>query len=41
MHAGNTKEQVEGLVDVVEARVMEQQGERKLARRQGEERARL
>ena len=41
MHAGNTKEQVEGLVDVVEAWVMEQQGERKLARRQVEERARL
>ena len=41
LHAGNTKEQVEGLVDVVEAWVMEQQCERKRARRQVEERARL
>ncbi|KAM0693991.1 hypothetical protein Q7P36_006117 [Cladosporium allicinum] len=41
LHAGNTKEQVEGLVDVVEAWVMEELGERKLARRQVEERARL
>jgi 8-amino-7-oxononanoate synthase len=41
LHAGNTKEQVEGLVDVVEAWVMEQQREQQLARRQIEERARL
>ena len=41
LHAGNTKEQVEGLVDVVEAWVMEQQCERQLAKRQVEERARL
>jgi 8-amino-7-oxononanoate synthase len=41
LHAGNTKEQVEGLVDVVEAWVVEQQCERQLARRQVEERARL
>jgi 8-amino-7-oxononanoate synthase len=41
LHAGNTKEQVEGLVDVVEAWVMEQQCERQLAKRQVEQRARL
>jgi hypothetical protein len=41
LHAGNTKEQVESLVDVVEAWVMEQQCERQLAKRQVEERARL
>jgi 8-amino-7-oxononanoate synthase len=41
LHAGNTKKQVEGLVDVVEAWVVEQQCERQLARRQFEERARL
>ena len=41
LHAGNTREQVEGLVDVVEAWAAEQQCERQLARRQVEERARL
>jgi len=41
LHAGNTKKQVEGLVDVVEAWVVEQQCERQLARIQFEERARL
>jgi 8-amino-7-oxononanoate synthase len=41
LHAGNTKEQVEALVDVVEAWVMEQHCERQLVKRQIEERARL
>jgi 8-amino-7-oxononanoate synthase len=41
LHAENTKEQVEGLVDVVEVWVIEQQREQQLARRQIEERARL
>lgn len=41
LHAGNTREQVEGLVDVVEAWVLEQQGEQQLEKRRIEERARL